>query len=462
MSLMLLGWLGSFAALTWLTLRRPAYGVSLYLFTFFVNPIGWWWGDSIEGFRWNLYAALILAVGVFLNRQQGHNQPAMGATNDPIATKDSQTVGLILKAMLANAVLVHLVLAAPGTALTLLILLLKFVPFYFLMVAAIRSRADLRLVIWSLVVCAAYIGYEVTVNDRGMFVSGRLEGITASSVAGSNELASLMLTAIPFGGYLFLTGTRFEKILAAVTTALNLNVFLLCNSRGGFLGLIAAGLAVLAMAPKGARGKIVKGLMLGGLALVLLLRDPEIVQRFMTIFVSSEERDGSSQVRMLIWRAAVRQIIDHPLGAGGESFSHIYGQRYLPTVGYSDHGRSVHNGFLNEVTNWGFQGLFLRMTFFYLAFRISRRVGRQCALSGNSDGALLGACLMSAGAGILTTAMFGDFLDDDWGIWCVALAAAYGRIYTEQPRAAVVSVPPANAEVRVRSLYPKAEPSTQG
>jgi putative inorganic carbon (HCO3(-)) transporter len=429
MSLTLLAWLATFAVLAGLSMRRPAYGVSLYLFTYFINPTFWWWGDPIAAFRWNLFAGVILLTALILQRNR----------SPEFAGRDSDQLGLIAVLMAVNALGVHLILApAPDLSARLLILLFKFVLLYFLMIASVRTRADLRLVLWSMITYASYIGYEVLVNDRGRSIAGRLEGIGAAGVQSSNELASLLLSIMPFGGYLFLTGTRREKVVAAVTTSLSLNVLLLCNSRGAFLGLAAAAGTILVMAPKGVRRQIVTGVALGGVVLVLLLGDPQILERFMTVFVSTEERDASADTRTIIWSAALHQIRDHPFGAGGESFSTVYGRYYLPGVGYDARGRSVHNGYLNEVTNWGFQGLLLRLAFFYGAFRMARRMGQHCARAGDRDGTLLAACLVSAMAGTLMTAIFGDYLDDEQLIWLAALMVIASRIYAKNP--AVVSL----------------------
>lgn len=429
MNLTVITWVLTFVAGTLLTFKRPVYGVCLYLFTFFVNPPFWWWGDLIATVRWNLYAAIILGVALFLHRARGEES---GPKPAPWPAKFALL-------MAANAIFVHYLLAPDrDVSWAMLELLLKFVTLYFLMVHAIRTRDDLRLAVWGIIICASYIGYEVTINERGSFSGGRLEGVGAAGVQNSNELASLLLAVVPFGGYLFLTGGWRDKTLAAVTTMFALNVLLLCNSRGAFLGLMAAGIIIIAIAPKGVRAKVGKGLALGSVALLLLLNDPKIVDRFMTTFVGAEERDSSATTRFVIWTAAWEQIKDHPLGAGGESFSKVLGRRYLPGVGYDSDGRAVHNGYVNEICNWGFQGFFLRLAFLIAAFRVVRRTGKACGLRGETDGALFAAVLMSAAAGTMITAFFGDYLDDEWLIWLAALMVVHGKVYAvevAQPQA---------------------------
>jgi hypothetical protein len=51
---------------------------------------------------------------------------------------------------------------------------------------------------------AAYIGYEVTINDRGDFNGGsRFEGVGHRAPTLPNSLACLMLATLPLTGSLF-------------------------------------------------------------------------------------------------------------------------------------------------------------------------------------------------------------------------------------------------------------------
>ena len=60
MSITAATWFFVFAALVVLSLKRPVYALSLYLFTFFLSPPFWWWGDEIPDLRWNLYTGCFL------------------------------------------------------------------------------------------------------------------------------------------------------------------------------------------------------------------------------------------------------------------------------------------------------------------------------------------------------------------------------------------------------------------
>lgn len=423
MSLTALLWLAMAGALGLASLARAPLGFSLYLLTFYLFPRFWWWGDSLPDLRWNLFSGIVFLIAVLVQ-----------AVRAPIQTPPNpaaKRVTIILLAILANATLVH-VLLAPSLAISTenYVQLLKFVILFFLIVASVRNPRDLRLVLWSLVLGAAYLGYEVTINDRGRFVGGRLEGVGAAGVEDANGLASIMATVLPLAGGLFFSGKRWEKVLVAITGPLILNVVLLCSSRGALLALIAGAVSFVLTATGPVRKKALFGVALGGVATILLLGDPEIVARFTTAFVSAEERDNSAAGRLTLWTAGLMMFRDNPLGAGGDGFKRGGGGKYLPEVGIDRMGRSVHNGILNEACEWGGQGLALRMLFIGLAVLLTRKTLRQVTALGGTGEAAVGSCLIASAVTFVVTCVFGDYLDEEWGYWIPALMVSYARLYS--------------------------------
>jgi O-antigen ligase len=238
-----------------------------------------------------------------------------------------------------------------------------------------------------------------------------------------------MLVCLPLIGGLFVHGTRVQKVLAIVLAPLVLNVLLLCNSRGAFLALIGAGVAFLLVARGPARKKALKALALGGLALFLLLGDPQISSRFMTTFVGGEQRDQSASSRLDFWRAGLAMLADYPLGDGGNSFKYVQGGRYISRVTGSEQDRSLHNGYLEQATSWGVQGLLLRLLLQVGAMMLALRTIARCRLEDRGSDALVGICLVVGAAALLIHSMVGSFLNNEWGYWVVALLLRYGELY---------------------------------
>lgn len=425
MSITLLTWFGLFGLFALLAFVRPAWGVALYMLTFFACPPFWWWGNNppISTYRWNLYSGVILLVAVLLS--QLFSSRRAGA-NDPSTSKYVVWTSI---AILINATMVHAFFASDySISMDPYTLLAKFVLLFLLILASIRTRQDFNTILLAILLGAGYIGYEVTINDRGQLSGTRLEGIGAPGADQANQLASLMVTVLPMAGGLFLVGRPWQKLAMLPVAPFILNVILLCNSRGAFLGAISSVFALLMFAPSKVRRRALKLTALGCVATWFLLGDPRIVERFLTTFASAEERDNSAASRLTYWRAGIRMIADYPLGAGGDGFKVAHAKEYLAKVGVYRETRAVHNGYINEACEWGLQGLLLRMFFVGGACLVAARTSRLCAKNGRANMALLGGSLIAGMTGFLVTCAFGDRLDNEWGYWMAALALGYVRV----------------------------------
>jgi O-antigen ligase len=417
MSVTLVAWLLTFVVLTVRAFTHSAtYGLSLYILTFFVNPTFWWWGDAIAAYRWNLAAALIFAAAVFVERGR-EDSPAAGSGE---VSPWPQYLAVLF---FVNVNIVHF-LFAPNQAVSFerYFLVVKFFALFVVLGVCIRDPKALRLAMWSLVLGAGYIGYEVTINERGQFFDGRLQGIGAAGVQEPNELAALLGTVLPFAAGIFFTGSTREKIAIAIVGPMILNVVLLCSSRGAFLALILGVVAFFVTARGPARKTVIRGFALGALAVYLLLGDPEILARFMTIFASAEERDTSAAYRLVIWTAALTVLGEHPFGSGGDGFNRMYSRQYLET------GRSVHNGYLSEAIEWGVQGLALKLIFLTAGIVVVWRAAKRRGIA-DTESTLVAACLITSMTILLGASFFADFLDNEWGYWIVGFMLGYARAY---------------------------------
>jgi O-antigen ligase len=282
-----------------------------------------------------------------------------------------------------------------------------------------------------------YLGYEATINERGSFSSGRLEGIGAAGVTSSNQLSSLLITGLPISiGLVFTSMSKWLKLVVLICGGLTFNVVLFCNSRGAFLGLIAGGVAFLLMASGPARKKAI-GLVAGtAIVTFVLLGDPRIVERFLTIFTSEGQRDSSAQGRIVFWTAAREMLADYPFGSGGNSFSEGRGWRYMPGAQASGtdqdkagETRAIHNGYLTEAVDWGVQGLALALLFLG-AIGWTLRRGRKLVLAARDPNAVMVfGCIAAGLVGWMVSSFFGDYINDEWGFWAGAIAYSYLRVW---------------------------------
>ena len=399
---------------------RPSWAVALYMLTFFAAPHLWWWGRGLPSLRYALIAGFILLASVVMHSGRATGRPGISARVPSVA-------GIV---MLVNAGFVHFALATdPVVSLDGYIELLKFVTLYFLLASAIQDRRDMRIVLVSLALGAAYIGYEVTINERGDFEAGRLEGVGAPGADTANALASMLLMVLPLIGSLFIDGKWWQKAMVVIAAPLALNVVILCNSRGAFLGLIGAGLVFFLLARGPTRKKAIKVLSLGALSLYLLLGDPEILDRFTTTFSGAEERDRSAASRIEFWKAGMLMLRDYPLGAGGGSFKYVHGDKYLAEAGSEQTARSLHNGYLTEATDWGIQGLIIKLIFVGSAILMAYRTMERCRKAGYLEESLGGISFIVAVAGFMIICMFGSYLQSEWAYWIVAFLVRYSELY---------------------------------
>jgi putative inorganic carbon (hco3(-)) transporter len=423
MSLSAIIWVALAITFLVMSLKRPVWALALYFLTFFAAPSFWWWGDDLPNLRYALWAGYVLLAAVVI-------VPVQGIPNLP-ATDKLKTLSI---AMLVNAAVVHLVLAVDRSiSVEVLVEFFKYILLYFLISAAIKDRADLQRAIAVIALGAAYIGWEVTINERGDFSGSRLEGVGAPAAQTSNSLANVLLVTLPLAGTLFLQKSWKWKAVAIVASPLILNVLLLCNSRGAFLGLIGTGLSFVLIAKGKTRKRALQTMALGSIVLFFLLGDPDIMNRFVTTFTGSEERDSSASSRLMFWEAGLRMLNDYPLGAGGGAFKFTLGSRYLSILaGVEDaDSRSLHNGFMTEATDWGIQGLLLKLLAFGVALSIAYRTAEKCRREERIQDALLGLCLATTAIGYLIHCLFGAFLDHEWGYWILALLVRYGALYQE-------------------------------
>jgi O-antigen ligase len=249
----------------------------------------------------------------------------------------------------------------------------------------------------------------------------------------------MLLLVLPLIGSLFVDGKRWQKVLVALAAPLALNVVILCNSRGAFLGLIGAGLTFLFLSRGPTRKKAARVLVLGAAAFYLLMGDPEILERFMTTFVGAEERDRSAASRLEFWHAGLVMLRDYPLGAGGGAFKYVHANTYLAEVGSDQLARALHNGYLTEATDWGVQGLILKIFFLGAAIAAAYGTAERCRKAGRLEDALVGVSFIAAIVGFLIVCIFGSYLANEWAYWIAALLVRYSELYVRPAEAAAES-----------------------
>jgi len=418
MSVTAVVWLVMFIVLAVKAFSRSSWGMCIYFMTFFAIPRGWWWGKdmltTITG-RWSLMAALIFLAAVSMN--PGLQMPKKDGA--------SRRVFLILLFYAINATFVHFAFAGGSSkSYTGLELLWKFLLLSYLINLCIQNYEDLKLFVIAIITGAAYVAYEIIINDRGGFEKGRLEGIFIPGASESNYLAGLMSMCIPLAAYFLFFGKWKGRLFALIAVPMIFDVVLRCNSRGAFLALPAGG-ARLYLASTGRMRKFATyGIILACLAIAYQAKDPEIHERFWSIFVPAEERDDSALSRIEFYKAGWEMIKTYPMGSGAEAaFKSRRGSRFI-----GGRYRAVHNGYIDIAASWGIQGFALYMAAIFFAWRSMHLAIKFNNQRGRTDVAFLGVCIEAALVVELAACVFISGLDGEWFYWLIAGMLAYGRV----------------------------------
>jgi O-antigen ligase len=414
------------------------WGFALYLLAYFMHPAYWWWGPALADYRWSLAASLVMLISLLINGGLKFKvRPTLTAGRYP------HYVGRVLLLILLNMTVVHFALA-PDISISSVAyeVQAKYVLLFFMALSLIRTRQDFLFLLSCLAFGLGYWGLEARLGHFQMD-QGRLEGFGGPGCNNSNDLASFIATMLPvLGGATVLAG-RYMRFVFAASTLLSLDIMMICHSRGGFLGLIAAGatLFALGLINRQMRKNILIVAVIGIVTFFLLARNPQIFERFLTTFSKSEDRDSNITSRLGYWKSGLYMIADYPLGSGGDAFEKVRGLNYRQQYAHDVRpDRDVHNGFLDEACSWGIQGLMLRMAFLITAAFVAWKTARFCADCGETAWALFGFCTIAATSAILVTSMFGTFLALEWGYLLAILQVLYALVCDADARLAAAEV----------------------
>jgi probable O-glycosylation ligase (exosortase A-associated) len=224
--------------------------------------------------------------------------------------------------------------------------LMKFVMPFLIGVTILDTEQRSRTMLWIIVIAMGYVSFE----NNLAYVQGY--NIAAEGFGGMDNncfgvaLVSTIGPAIALG-----LGAKnwYERLGAAVCAALILHTTLLTFSRGAMVGLLVVGATAFVMMPK--RPKYLAVLALVGL-LALRLTGPQLMARYATTVADGEERDGSAESRIDLWRDCIKLTIENPLfGVGPGNFPVV-----AASLGYTA-GKQAHSVWMQQAAETGVPGV---------------------------------------------------------------------------------------------------------
>jgi probable O-glycosylation ligase (exosortase A-associated) len=411
-------WLATYTGTAFLAFVNPAYGLVGYFLDYYAHPPLRWWGDDLPDLRWSMIISLLTVAGLVVS-------PGQSSTVDRAAHRQSKW--LILFAV-CSIVVSPTVAVVPEQSWEQTIEIIKLTVLYFLIVKAIRTKDDFHLLL--LVQILGVLSWGWSAFDNPKRSDGRLYGIGGPDSIRDNGTAAHLLSVLPFIGVVFLEGRIWEKAICVIAGTLAVNAFILCNSRGAFVGLIVAGLAAVIISKGRLRRKIIAGLMMGGV-LFYSLMDPQFVQRQKTI--QNYEDDKAATSRIELWKGALNLVKEHPFGVGGggyDALSPVYAAEVVETFGNE---RTTHNTYLLAASEWGIGGVLFFLAFVVASLRELHRLRKLPPRTPAETRLYVESYAIELGLiGVLTAGIFTNRLYAEAVYWLPAFAAVLKNLYLNE------------------------------
>lgn len=241
-----------------------------------------------------------------------------------------------------------------------------------------RSWRCLRTTLLVLVVAALLLAYVALATYHG-------DRAATATMYDTNDLAYVLVTAFPITiGFALNAQTKFKKLLYFAIAGTLVSCILLTQSRGGFMGLVAAAilLLLLPLQPPQASGAatvkrkrrlpmLIFGVCIAGLVWTQL---PEATRsRLATVLDLGHDYNldpTNDRSRGQIWSRGIRAAIARPVGYG----PYAYG---MVDLRFGGRMQAPHNSFLQTLVELGVAGLILFLRMYWLTWRNLGRLRQQ-------------------------------------------------------------------------------------
>ncbi len=339
------------------SLWEPFWGVLLYYTFAVLRPQHMWAWVLPVRWRWSLYAALIVLLGVALNL---HRVVIKGRFTTVTSMMIVYGVLLLISCITAHD---------PTIAQTWGIEYAKVMLIALIASVVIEKLWQVRMLTVMILLMLSYIAWEI--NYLYLFENHRLDVFHYGYGGLDNNGAGLMLAmGLPFA-YAYGTSARrwWQRIGCCGFAVVILHAVMITYSRGAML----AGLVGVAWVLVHHRARIQAVLITVVLCMVIsVLAGTEIRQRLMS--TTNFQQDSSAQSRLDSWDAAWTLAWENPLTGQGIRNS----SRYTHNYGADTQGRTIHSLYLQIAADSGFPALAAYLAMLAAAFVSLRVVRRMC------------------------------------------------------------------------------------
>lgn len=341
---------------------NPVIGLWGYLLSYNINPMSFWWGAEVpEMFqRYSLIFSVAIMGGAIFHFSRLRFVKWL-EIQETLLLLFICTVWFSTVVGVPSHMLGHY--ASKMTKIAIILILASHL---------ITDLKYFNWMVWIYIISAFFSGFEMFSGSSVSFNGGRLDvGVGGSDFSEGNFLAAHYLMILPWIGIKVLSGSWTVRLFCIATAALVVNILILVESRGAFLG-IAAGLVLVLIYCGPRYRKAVLILLAAGVIGFVSLADTSFWDRMQSLKTEASEMDASASHRLDAWKAAVLMFQDYPLGVGQGNFTIMVGN-YNPEI----EGRDTHNTFFRCLAELGFQGLAILLLMIQNAFRILSGIKQQ-------------------------------------------------------------------------------------
>lgn len=374
-----------------LVLKRPLWGVIIYLSLNIIRPEMLFWGGTTGNFVFKSYYILIIA-GMFVRHDF--------AKIDYGALRD-----LFLMLWLSGAILLSGLLTQYPIfrGYYHVFEMFKGVGICAILYILVRDLDDVKRVQNAMLGCFAFL--SVWGLDQHMRGNERLEGLAEGSWADSNGIAAMFVLFLPVAlAKVFTSEKKRQFWIAAGIVVLMVAIVVCTKSRSGLLGLITC----VAMFGFYARksGKIALVSLLLFLA-VIPFANQNYMERMKTMGGSSDIA-YSARDRITLWKIGMMVFADNPLfGTGFLTFPEAkmkYENRFWDqddefrnSIFRTENKRVTHNSYIQLLSDCGIIGALPFILLVALGIQRGFKVRRMLLKNPEKSDVLLWICGLSAG-----------------------------------------------------------------
>ncbi len=419
---LLLFFVGCSAAL----LIDAVYGIYLYVFSYFLNAPGRWWGASLPSLRYSFIMGVIIILG-FAVRSGRYSATKIF---DAPQTKWLLMIGIVM-------ILTSPIAANGYEHQKFLIIFWKYILFYILLIKLVDTPEKFERLMSVFLLGQFYLGWLAYQSGRA---SGQMDELGAADSRDSNGAAALMIVSVPILLNYLIIGKKWQKLCALPMLVFILNGIILINSRGAIVALGVSVLYYLFISmkapsfPKFNKAKVL-GTILVGVMILGYLSDPLFLEKMGTITQDENEyyQGYTGRERTFFWITTFDMVKDYPFGSGALGYDYRSAEYLAPELlDANTHTRAVHSLYFQVLAEYGYHGFILFIIFLFSCYRFMWKLRRSLKEAELHEEFYIAVSLEAGFLAVLIAGVFISTFYMEINYWMAAFFAAYGNIYRKQ------------------------------